>query len=225
MLRRVIDDKSQLVSATDVRHPIFARVFDQLSRLMERELGDQRGELLADLSGRVLEVGAGNGVNFPHYPDTVEEVVALEPEPYLRERAERSARPARVDVRVREGLADPLPLEDRSIDAAVTSMVLCTVPDHMRALEELGRVLKPGGELRFLEHVRSRHSHKARVQQSLDRSGVWPLIAGGCHCARDTLGAIEVAGFRLEWVREFDLGPSWSTTNPHVLGAARAPGR
>ena len=225
MLGRVIEDKCELVSATEVRHPIFARLFDRLSRLMERELGGQRGELLADLSGRVVEIGAGNGINFAHYPETVEEVVALEPEPYLRKRAEWSSLEVPVEVRVRDGLADPLPLEDRCFDAAVTSLVLCTVPDQARALGELRRVLKPGGELRFLEHVRSQHSRKARVQHSLDRSGIWPLVAGGCHCARDTLGAIEAAGFRLEWVREFDLGPSWLTTNPYLLGVARAPGR
>ena len=110
MLCRVIDDKCELVSATEVRHPIFARLFDRLSRLMERELGGQRGELLADLSGRVVEIGAGNGINFAHYPETVEEVVALEPEPYLRKRAEWSSLEVPVEVRVRDGLADPLPL-------------------------------------------------------------------------------------------------------------------
>lgn len=211
------------VSAGEVRHPVFARFFHRLSRVMEREVGEHREELLAGLSGRVVEIGAGNGMNFRHYPTTVEEVVALEPEPYLRERAEEAAREAPVRVSVRDGTAAPLPVQDASFDAAVASLVLCTVPDPPRALAELRRVLRPGGELRFMEHVRCDRPPKARLQQWLDRSGIWPRLAGGCHCARHTVGAIEGAGFAIERVRSFDLGPSWGITNPHVLGAARAP--
>lgn len=211
------------MSATEVRHPIFARFFDRLSRLMEREVGEHRDELLAGLSGRVVEVGAGNGMNFQHYPTTVEEVVALEPEAYLREKAEDAARAAPVRVTVRDAAADPLPLEEAGFDAAVASLVLCTVPDPAGALAELRRVLKPGAKLRFMEHVRSDRPRKARLQERLDRWGVWPRVGGGCHCARDTVGAIEAAGFRIERVGSFDLGPSWVVTNPHVLGMARAP--
>jgi SAM-dependent methyltransferase len=204
-----------------VRHPIFARVFERLSRLMEAEAGEHRAELLAGLLGRVVEIGAGNGMNFPHYPPAVEEVVALEPEPYLRDRAQRAARDARVRVSVGDAAAYPLPLAPASFDAAVASLVLCTVPDQASALAELRRVLKPGGELRFMEHVRSDRPRKARLQQRLDRSGVWPRLGGGCHCARDTVAAMETAGFEIERVRRFDLGPSWMHTNPHVLGVAR----
>jgi ubiquinone/menaquinone biosynthesis C-methylase UbiE len=207
-----------------VRHPIFARFFDRLSRLMEREVGQHRHELLAGLSGRVVEIGAGNGMNFQHYPTTVEEVIALEPEAYLRTKAEQAARDAPVQVSVRDGAADPLPLQDDSFDAAIASLVLCTVPDPDRALAELRRVLKPGGELRFLEHVRSDRPRKASIQERLDRSGIWPRVGGGCHCARDTVAAIEAAGFQVERSRSLDFGPSWVITNPHVLGAARAPG-
>jgi ubiquinone/menaquinone biosynthesis C-methylase UbiE len=209
--------------ASSVRHPIFARFFDRLSRLMEREVGEHRQELLAGLSGRVVEIGAGNGMNFQHYPPTVEEVVALEPEAYLRAKADAAARDALVPVTVRDGVADPLPLQDDSVDAAIASLVLCTVPDPGRALVELRRVLKPGGELRFLEHVRSDRPRKARIQAWLDRSGIWPRVGGGCHCARDTLGAIEGAGFRVDRLRSLDFGPSWVITNPHVLGVARTP--
>lgn len=211
------------MSATDVRHPIFARLHERLSRAMEKELGEHRDELLAGLSGRVLEVGAGNGMNFGHYPAAVEEVVALEPEPYLRDKAERAGRGASVQVSVRNGVANPLQLEDAGFDAAVASLVLCTVPDPAAALAELRRVLKPGGELRFLEHVRSDQPRKARVQERLDSSGVWPRVAGGCRCARDTVTAIAAEGFRIERVRTLDVGPSWMHTNPHVLGVARAP--
>jgi len=209
-------------NANSVRHPIFARFFDRLSRLMEREVGQHRQELLAGLSGRVVEIGAGNGMNFQHYPTSVEEVVALEPEGYLRHKAEQAARDAPVRVTIRDGVADPLPLESDSVDAAVASLVLCTVPDPHQALAELRRVLKPGGELRFLEHVRSDRARKARIQDRLDRSGIWPRVGGGCHCARDTVAAIESAGFHIERVQSLDFGPSWIVTNPHVLGLARA---
>ena len=208
----------------DGRHPIFARFFDRLSRLMERDVGEHRHELLAGLSGRVVEIGAGNGMNFRHYPASVDEVVAPEPEAYLRGKAEEAARDAPVRVTVRAGAADPLPLEGDSFDVAIASLVLCTVPDPARALAELRRVLKPGGELRFLEHVRSDRPRKARLQERLDRYGVWPRVGGGCHCGRDSAAAIEAAGLRIERIRTLQVGPAWMVTNPHVLGAARAPG-
>jgi SAM-dependent methyltransferase len=208
----------------EVRHPIFARLFDRLSRLMEKEVGEHRDELLAGLSGRVVEIGAGNGINFRHYPPTVDEVVAPEPEPYLRSRAEEAARAAPVPVSVSDAAAERLPFADASFDAAVASLVLCTVPDQLRALQELRRVLRPGGELRFMEHVRAVSPRRARLQERLDGWGIWPRLAGGCHCSRDTVGAIRAAGFAVERVRSFDLGPSWVITNPHVLGVASVTG-
>jgi ubiquinone/menaquinone biosynthesis C-methylase UbiE len=204
----------------DIRHPLFARFFDRLSRVMEKEVGGYRDELLADLSGRVVELGAGNGINFSHYPDTVDEVIALEPEPYLRAKAEEAAKSAPVRVTVRPGSADRLELADGTVDAAVASLVLCSVPDQRSALAELRRVLKAGGELRFLEHVRGRGSGKARVQSAADRWGIWPRVAGGCHCSRDTVGEIRSAGFEVTQVRDLDVGPSWNITNPHVVGRA-----
>lgn len=190
---------------------------------MEKEAGEHRDELLAGLHGRVLEIGAGNGLNFSHYPSTVQEVAALEPEPYMRRKAEAAARVTPLRVSVSDGVAAPLPFEEASFDAAVASLVLCTVPDPAGALAELRRVLKPGGELRFMEHVRAESPPKSSVQQWLDRTAIWPHLGGGCHCARDTVGAIETAGFRIERVRSYQLGPSWMITNPHVLGRARAP--
>ena len=205
----------------EVRHPIFARLFDRLSGSMEKEVGVHRDELLAGLSGRVLEVGAGNGMNFGHYPATVTEVLALEPEPYLRERAHAAARDASVPVTVRDGVAHPLPVQDDEFDAAVASLVLCSVPDPDDAVAELRRVVKPGGELRFLEHVRSSRPRKARMQEALDRTGIWPRIGGGCHCARDTVATLKRNGFAIDRMRDMDVGPSVMHTNPHVLGVAR----
>jgi ubiquinone/menaquinone biosynthesis C-methylase UbiE len=204
------------------RHPIFARFFDSLSRLMEREVGVHRDRLLAGLSGRVLEVGAGNGVSFGHYPQTVEEVVALEPEPYLREKACQAAARAHVPVRVIDGVASQLPFESSSFDATVASLVLCSVPDPGLALTEMRRVLKAAGELRFLEHVRADRPRKARVQMLLDRAGIWPLLAGGCHCSRRTTATIEAAGFRVLELETLAFGPPWFITNPHMRGVARS---
>jgi ubiquinone/menaquinone biosynthesis C-methylase UbiE len=208
------------VADPEIRHPLFARFFDRLSKSMEREVGPRRDELLAGLSGRVLEVGAGNGINFGHYPRSVQEVVALEPESYLRSKAELAAQAASIEVAVQPGLAEELPFPDASFDAAVASLVLCTVGDQPSALAELRRVLKPGGELRFMEHVRSPKPGKARVQHFFDASGIWPWIGGGCHCARDTVSAIRSAGFEVMRVQRIDFAPSWNITNPHMLGAA-----
>ncbi len=208
------------MTTTVVRHPIFARVFDRLSGVMERDVGEHRQEMLAGLSGRVVEVGAGNGMNFAHYPATVDEVLALEPEAYLRAKAERAAIRAAVDVTVQAGVADALPFGAAMFDAAVSSLVLCSVSDPAAALAEMRRVLKPGGELRFMEHVRSAHPGKARVQRWSDRSGLWPRVAGGCRCDRDTVAEITAAGFQIAQVGRYDIGPSWILTNPHVRGVA-----
>lgn len=205
----------------ELRHPLFARLFDRFSRAAESELGPLRDRLVEGLRGRVLELGAGNGINFAHYPASAEEVVAIEPEPYLRAKAEQAAAQAPLRITVRPGLAGELDLESGTFDAAVCSLVLCSVPDQRTALQELHRLLRPGGQLCFLEHVRGHGRHKARVQRLLDASGVWPLFVGGCHCGRDTLAALRSTGFEIEKVRTLDLGPSCLVTNPHVLGRAR----
>jgi ubiquinone/menaquinone biosynthesis C-methylase UbiE len=121
-----------------------------------------------------------------------------------------------------DGVAEALPVEDGSADAVVASIVLCSVPDPARALAERRRVVQPGCELRFLEHVRAPSARKARLQRSLDRARLWPRVAGGCDCGRDTLAAIGTAGFRIDEIRTFDLGPAWLHTNPYVIGRARA---
>jgi ubiquinone/menaquinone biosynthesis C-methylase UbiE len=184
---------------------------------------EHRRELLDGLSGRVLEVGAGNGLNFEHYPGTVAEVVAVEPEPFLRARAEQSARATSVPIRVVEGVADRLPVGDESMDAAVACLVLCSVPDQAVALAELWRVIRPGGELRFYEHVLAETDGFARFQHGAN--AVWPLFAGGCHPNRRTGAAIERAGFDIESCRRFDFRPALieAPVTPRILGVARRP--
>jgi SAM-dependent methyltransferase len=205
-----------------VRHPIFARVYARLSAGMESEVADNRRRLLAGLAGRVIEVGAGNGLNFRHYPPTVERLVAVEPEPYLRALAVEAARQAPLPVEVLDGTADALPVEP-GFDAGVASLVLCSVPDQGDALAELYRVIRPGGELRFYEHVLAPEPGLARVQRLVDP--VWQAIGGGCHSARDTLAAIAAAGFVIDRAERFRFPDNQVPfiTAPHVLGAARRP--
>jgi ubiquinone/menaquinone biosynthesis C-methylase UbiE len=205
-----------------VRHPIFARLWSLMSRHEPAEIRRHRDELLAGLSGRVIEVGAGAGSNFAHYPVTVEEVVAVEPEPYLRERARAAAACAQVRIEVLDGVADRLPADRASFDAAVACLVLCTVPDQAHALAELRRVLRPGGELRFYEHVRSQQPLLAVSQRAVDRV-FWPRAFGGCHTARDTAAAIRAAGFDIEDERRMWVNPvpiAFPVAS-HAIGRAR----
>ncbi|MGI8597143.1 MAG: class I SAM-dependent methyltransferase [Thermoleophilaceae bacterium] len=208
---------------TSVHHPLFARVYARIgSKAEDRGQAEHRRELLAGLSGRVVEVGAGNGLNFPHYPDTVSEVVAVEPEGYLREHAVEAAAGAAVSVRVVDGVAERLPLDDSSVDAGVASLVLCSVPDQDVALRELLRVIRPGGELRFYEHVVSEKRRAARVQGAADAT-FWPTIGGGCHMARDTGTAIARAGFIVEHCERFSFAPAPLLSLPHIRGLAWRP--
>jgi SAM-dependent methyltransferase len=203
------------------RHPIFARMWKRMTANGESdEAVAHRTEMLAGLSGNVIEVGAGNGLNFPHYPSTVERLVAVEPEPLLREAAIEAASGASVPVEVLEGVAERVPAEDDSFDAGVACLMLCTV-DAAAALAELRRVIKPGGELRFYEHVVSESPRVATVQGVADH--VWTRLAGGCHLTRDTSAAIERAGFEIEACRRFTFSPMPGVGLPHVLGRARAP--
>lgn len=204
-----------------VNHPIFARIYSKFSHSMEKGgLAELRIRLLAGLHGRVLEVGAGNGTNFAHYPPTVESVLAVEPDPYLRKRALEAARNAPVSIEVVDGTAESLPAEDRSFDAIVMSLVLCSV-DQAAALREAGRVLKPEGRLLFLEHVRAQTPGLDRAQRVVDAT-FWPVLFGGCHTNRDTLGALEEAGFTVVQVDRFFFPESKfkSPASPCLLGTA-----
>ena len=213
------------MTTTAVRHPWFARYYARLSVRMEPEIRPYRRRLLAGLRGRVIEIGAGNGLNFAQYPLEVTHVRAVEPEPRLRAIAAERARERDAEtppgIEVVDGVADELPSEPMSFDAAVFSLVLCSVPDQATALAEARRVLRPGGELRFFEHVRAGSSGLRRVQRALDAT-VWPHVAGGCHVGRDTATAIEQAGFTItsvERVRVPDTRITWPATL-HILGVA-----
>ncbi|MQA86385.1 MAG: methyltransferase domain-containing protein [Streptosporangiales bacterium] len=184
-------------------------------------LAERRRELLAGLCGRVIEVGAGDGLNFAYYPEQVTAVLAVEPEPYLREIAWRNAERAAVPIEVVDGLADELPAADGAFDAAVASQLLCSVPDQHAALGEVHRVVRAGGQLRFLEHVRAGTPGLRRVQRVVDAT-VWPILFGGCHTGRDTVAAIEKAGFAIERLDLPDL-PIPAPASPYVLGTAHRP--
>ena len=205
---------------TDLNHPIFARFYPRLDAASAKAGGDaHRAELLVGASGRVLEVGAGYGANFAHYPPEVTEVVALEPEPRLRARAGRLAAGAPVPVTVRPGTAEDLDLDDGSFDVVVASLVLCSVRDPVRVLAEMRRVLKPGGELRYYEHVRGRTPGKVRFQRCADV--VWPFFAAGCHVSRPTDAWIARSGFTVRDERRFEFPASGANpASPHVLGTA-----
>jgi ubiquinone/menaquinone biosynthesis C-methylase UbiE len=208
-----------------VSHPLFARVYNRLRPVMDSHgAAEHRRRLLAGTAGHVVEVGAGDGANFALYPEEVTTVVAVEPEPYLRAQAERRAAEAATSVEVVDGTADRLPVSDASIDVVVASLVLCSVADQHAALAEAIRVLRPGGELRFYEHVAAEAGTRlARVQRIADAT-VWPRLMGGCHVGRDTAATIVAAGFKIEELDRFQFPPDQpSPASPHVLGRAVRP--
>lgn len=205
------------------QHPRFARMYERTSAESEqRGTAEYRDQALAGLTGRVIEVGAGNGLNFGHYPATVTEVLAVEPEDWLRGVAEHAAKSAPVPVRVVPGHAEALPAEDNSFDAAVASLVLCSVPDVGAALAEIRRVLRPGGELRFFEHVRSANRFLGLVQDAV--TPLWIRTAGGCRINRDLGADIRAAGFRIEHLERLTYAPlRLVPPYAHILGCATTP--
>jgi ubiquinone/menaquinone biosynthesis C-methylase UbiE len=189
-------------------YPIFARVWAFAMRhLQPAEVREQRTAMLAGARGVVVEVGAGSGTLFPHYPATVERVVAVEPEPYLLAEAQEAAGAAPVPVEAVHGTADALPVDDASADVVVCCLVLCTVPDQVAALAEARRVLRPGGELRYLEHVAS-EGLRSGLQKVADAT-VWPRLLGNCHTHRETERSIAAAGFRIADGRHEWVLPKW----------------
>jgi SAM-dependent methyltransferase len=184
-----------------------------------------RRRLLEGLAGTVVELGSGDGRSFEHYPTTVDRVLAVEPDPTARVASTERAQSAAVPIQVVEGFASALPAADGSFDAAVLMGVLCSVPDPAVALRELRRVLRPGGELRFWEHVRSPNALFRGVQTAGDRL-FWTRALGGCRTTRDTEAAIAAAGFEpIELERGFHSSSVLTITSaPYILGVARNPG-
>jgi SAM-dependent methyltransferase len=206
-------------------HPRFARAYIALAAVADARgsLG-HRQRLLAGVSGRVVEVGAGHGGNFSLYPPAVTSVLAVEPEPTLRSSAVAAAGDAPVPVTVVDATAEALPAEDGSVDAVVFSLVLCSVPSVPVALAEARRVLRPGGALVAYEHVRSANPVVARLEDLV--APLWSRLAAGCHPNRDTARAIVDAGFAVDDLDRFPFSPQRGVpATAHVLvHATRPPG-
>lgn len=197
---------------------MFARGWVVASPVLERVgIRASRRRLVGDLQGTVVEVGAGSGVTFEHYPTAVTRVVAVEPDPLLRARAEIAARRAAVPVVVVDSVAESLPLGDGEADAVVFGLVLCTVPDVPVALAEARRVLAPGGEVRLLEHVRA-DGALGRMADKI--APVWGRIGGGCRPNQDTLALLAEAKFDVSTLRTRPFPPMLPFM-PMLIGSTR----
>lgn len=201
---------------------LWAAAYDRVAAREERAGADAyRRRLCAEARGQVVEIGVGTGRNLRYY-ERAEHVLAVEPDPAMRRRAERVAARAPVPVTVVAGDAADLPVADASVDTVVSGLVLCTVGDLDRVLGEIRRVLRPGGELRFWEHVRAADHRLARWQDRLEVP--WRWVGRGCHPNRATVDAIRRAGFELVWVEGYDQPGVPPIVRPHVIGVARRGG-
>ncbi|MCO4256090.1 class I SAM-dependent methyltransferase [Pseudarthrobacter cellobiosi] len=200
-----------------VRHRVFAAMYDTLSASVERrELSPRRARLLSALAGTVVDVGAGTGANLRHFRHA-DRVILVEPDPYMRARLRARLGESPVPVEVSDADAEHLPLPDGTADAVVFTLVLCSVPDQRLALLEARRVLKPGGTLAVLEHVRGQ-GRAARWQDRLD--GLWGrCVAPGCHLNRNTVASIGEAGFEFTEVSRLEA-PAVALATPIIAGTA-----
>ena len=202
---------------------LFARGYDYFLRQTEEAgLRRMRASLLSEARGRTLEVGAGTGFNFEHYPDGVTELVLTEPfgpmADQLREKVAASGRSAEVV----EAPGEELPFPDDSFDTVALTLVLCTVPDPAGALREISRVLRPGGRFLFLEHVRAEDPGLARWQDRLH--GPWYAFGHGCHCNRDTLAVLESSALQVDRVERGSIPKAVPLVRPMLSGACTLPG-
>jgi ubiquinone/menaquinone biosynthesis C-methylase UbiE len=201
---------------------LFAALYDRNFKAAEEAgLREMRRELLAAAGGRVLELGAGTGLNLDLYPRGVEDLIMLEPDPHMAKRLRAAASKSPRAVRVSEAPAERLPFEDSHFDTAVSTLVLCTVPNPAAALAEVARVLKPDGKLLFLEHVRADDPRLARWQDRLEKP--WRFIGDGCHCNRDTVATIEASPLTLRQVERNHLPKAPPIVKPLVCGSAELP--
>jgi ubiquinone/menaquinone biosynthesis C-methylase UbiE len=198
----------------------FAAGYDrQLARPEKAVLRGHRKALVDRVRGSVLEVGGGTGANLSFYGDGIEQLVITEPEEPMARRLERKLSGYSLPARVMRAPAEELPFEDQSFDFVVSTLVLCTVDDPARALGEIRRVLRPSGELVFLEHIRSDEPGLARWQDRLHPA--WVRIQHGCHCNRPTLENIERAGFSIAELERDRMRKAPPIVRPLVAGVAR----
>ena len=195
-----------MAEVSTVDNPFFARLWTKMSTREPESIKRLRRENLAGLTGRVLEVGAGTGTNFEFYPDTVTEIVAIEPEQRLAVLARQAAEKAPVPVTVSTDTVEGYP-SGEPFDAVVCSLVLCSVEDPDDVLRQLFSMLRPGGELRYLEHVASTGG-RAGMQRLADAT-IWPRLLGNCHTHRHTERSIVDAGFEVGNARREWVLPAW----------------
>jgi ubiquinone/menaquinone biosynthesis C-methylase UbiE len=193
-------------------------------RVEQQTLGEWRRDLLGCLSGEVLEIGAGTGLNLPFYPSAVEHMILSEPDPHMRKKLREKLSQARATrVTVMDAAVDALPLPDASVDAVVATLVLCSVPDQRSALSEIHRVLRPSGQFVFLEHVAAEGRPRLlRWQRRVEP--IWKRLAGNCHLTRHTGAAIEEAGFVLEVLTREEFLPAPALVRTSIRGVARRSG-
>jgi ubiquinone/menaquinone biosynthesis C-methylase UbiE len=204
-----------------LRSRIFAMTYDrQVAKVEQAGLGEMRQRLLSGASGRVLEVGGGTGANLGHYGPGVESLTVAEPYPPMLRRLQRRAGDKAPGATIVQAPAEELPFEDGSFDSVVSTLVLCGVDDQARALDELRRVLRPGGKLLFLEHVRADDPELAHRQ---DRLNFLNRFVACCDCNRATLAAIEARGFEVEEVEHAELPKVPSFVRPLIVGTATSP--
>ncbi|HEY2714583.1 MAG TPA: class I SAM-dependent methyltransferase [Solirubrobacterales bacterium] len=198
---------------------MFAAAYDRgLKRTEEGGLGEMRRDLLAGAAGRVIEIGAGTGVNLDLYPEAVTELVLVEPDPHMAKRLRARLAGSPRQATVLEAPAERLPHADASFDVAVTTLVLCTVPNPEAALAELRRVLVPGGRLLLIEHVRAADAGSARWQDRLEKP--WQFLGDGCHCNRDTAATLIAAGFETGGLEPGQLPKAPPIVRPLIHGIA-----
>jgi ubiquinone/menaquinone biosynthesis C-methylase UbiE len=202
-----------------LRKSFFAMTYDRLTRKSEEAgLTAMREGLLAEAGGRVLEIGGGTGANLRFY-DGVESLVVTEPEPAMLRRLQQKAREQAPLAEVTQAPAEDLPFEDASFDTVVSTLVLCGVDDQARSLHEIRRVLRPGGRLLFLEHVRSDDPGLARFQ---DRINWLNRFVAGCECNRQTLATIEATSFTVSRLERTTTPKAPKFVRPLIVGSAVA---